>query len=181
MQDQMAGRNDQAIANAMMAMTQALAQAHANALGQQNNQGTVDELKMDRFLRNEPPAFKGKYNPDAAQEWIDDIERIFRAMACTDAQKVMLATHVLAGDAEHWWRHAYQRMVEAGTLLTWDAFKAEFLRKYFLSDVPNEKEMEFLSLSQGSMSVGDYAARFEALIRFCPHYSTEEAELSNVC
>jgi hypothetical protein len=176
----MAGRNDQAIAKAMMEMTQALAQAHA-AAGQQKNKGTTNELRMDHFLRYEPPKCKGKYDPDGAQEWIDDIERIFRAMACTDAQKVMLATHVLAGDAEHWWRHACQRMVEAGTLLTWDAFKAEFLRKYFLSDVPNEKEMEFLSLSQGSMSVGDYAARFEALIRFCPHYSTEEAELSNVC
>jgi hypothetical protein len=46
----MAGRNDQAIANAMMAMTQALAQAHAAAMGQQNNQGTADELKMDRLM-----------------------------------------------------------------------------------------------------------------------------------
>jgi hypothetical protein len=28
------------------------------------------------------------------------------------------------------------------------------------------------------MSVGDYTTKFEALIRFCPHYSTAEAELS---
>ncbi|PNY08434.1 cellular nucleic acid-binding protein [Trifolium pratense] len=38
--------------------------------------------------------------------------------------------------------------------------------------------MEFLSLTQGSMSIGDYAAKFEALIRFCPNYNTAEAEVS---
>ncbi|PNY08433.1 cellular nucleic acid-binding protein [Trifolium pratense] len=101
----MAGRNNQAIANAMTAMAQALAQANAAAVGQQNMHGTADENRMDCFKRHDPPKFKGKYDPDGAQEWIDDVERIFRAMTCTDAQKVTLATHMLAGEAEHWWRN----------------------------------------------------------------------------
>ncbi|PNX88317.1 cellular nucleic acid-binding protein [Trifolium pratense] len=174
----MAGRNDQAIANALTDVAQAIAQGNVATMGQQNIHGTTEENRVDRFTRQNPSKFKGKYDPDGAQEWIDDIERIFRAMICTDAQKVMLATHVLVGEAEHWWRNTHQRMEAAGTLITWNGFKTEFLRKYFPLDVRNKKEMEFLSLAQGSMSVGDYSAKFEALIRFCPHYNTTGAEVS---
>ncbi|MCI82676.1 putative Ty3/Gypsy polyprotein/retrotransposon, partial [Trifolium medium] len=48
------------------------------------------ENRMDRFLRNRPPTFKGKFDPDGAQEWLDEIERIFQAMTSTDPQKVRL-------------------------------------------------------------------------------------------
>ncbi|MCI94919.1 hypothetical protein A2U01_0116217, partial [Trifolium medium] len=65
----MAGRNDQAIANAMTAMAQALAQANAADVGQQNIHGTADENRVDHFTRHNPPKFKGKYDPDGAQEW----------------------------------------------------------------------------------------------------------------
>ncbi|MCI55751.1 cellular nucleic acid-binding protein, partial [Trifolium medium] len=82
---------------------------------------------MDRFLRNRPPTFKGKFDPDGAQEWLDEIERIFRDMTSTDPQKVRLATHMLAGDVEHWWRNIRQRMEAAGTPITWMASRNEFL------------------------------------------------------
>jgi hypothetical protein len=51
----MAGRNDQAIANAMMAMAQELARANAAAAGQQINQGIADELRMHRRPRDRLP------------------------------------------------------------------------------------------------------------------------------
>jgi len=35
-----------------------------------------------------------------------------------------------------------------------------FLEKYFPEDVRNKKEMEFLELRQGSMTVAEYAAKF---------------------
>jgi len=35
--------------------------------------------------------------------------------------------------------------------VTWDVFKRVFLEKYFLKDVRNKKEMEFLELKQGSL------------------------------
>jgi hypothetical protein len=54
-------------------------------------------------MRNNPPTFKGSYDPDGAQNWLQGIERIFRAMTSTNEQKVRLATHMLAEEAELWW------------------------------------------------------------------------------
>ncbi|KAF1884322.1 hypothetical protein Lal_00033495 [Lupinus albus] len=40
--------------------------------------------------------------------------------------------------------------------------------------------MEFLKLEQGNMSVGEYAAKFEELARFCP-YSALEMDVRSKC
>ncbi|MCI88980.1 putative Ty3/Gypsy polyprotein/retrotransposon [Trifolium medium] len=41
-------------------------------------------------MNNKPPIFKGGYDPDGAQKWIEGIERIFGAMRCLDEHKVLL-------------------------------------------------------------------------------------------
>jgi hypothetical protein len=51
---------------------------------------------METFLRNHPPTFTGMYDPDGAQKWLKEIERVFRVMECTDAQKVRFGAHMLA-------------------------------------------------------------------------------------
>ncbi|PNY10026.1 cellular nucleic acid-binding protein [Trifolium pratense] len=56
----MAGRNDQAIANALNNFAQVMAQ--------QDNQGNTDENRLDKFLRNNPPTFKEMYDPEGAQD-----------------------------------------------------------------------------------------------------------------
>jgi len=57
----MAGRNDVAIAAALQAMAQ--------AMGQQPNAGGNEGVRMlGTFLRNHPPTFKGRYDPDGAQK-----------------------------------------------------------------------------------------------------------------
>jgi hypothetical protein len=43
-------------------------------------------------MKQEPPKFDGGHNPFDAYKWLQEIERIFRVMEATDAQKVMLAT-----------------------------------------------------------------------------------------
>lgn len=51
-----------------------------------------------------------------------------------------------------------------------------FLENYFSTDIRIKKEIEFLELKQGNMTVADYAPKFEELSRFCPHYNGVEAE-----
>lgn len=60
-------------------------------------------------------------------------------------------------------------------MATWAEFKVEFLRKYFPEDLRTKKEVEFLNLKQGSMSVAEYAAKFEELSRCCPYINVEDA------
>ncbi|XP_058747219.1 uncharacterized protein LOC131620235 [Vicia villosa] len=66
----------------------------AGSLGQmpQANAGNWnaddDEYRaLGKFQRKNPPIFEGEHEPDKAQAWLKEIEKIFRVMNCTDAQK----------------------------------------------------------------------------------------------
>ncbi|XP_050876198.1 uncharacterized protein LOC127079888 [Lathyrus oleraceus] len=128
--------------------------------------------------RNNPPTFEGAHEPDKAQEWLKVIEKIFRVMNCSDVQKVQFGTHMLEKEAKDWWRNIVQRFYEDGIEVTWALFRDAFLEKFFPKDVRGKKEIEFLELKQGNGTIAEYAAKFEELIKFCPHYNTTNAERS---
>jgi hypothetical protein len=167
------GRNDAAIAAALHAVAQAVGQPQVVGAG------VNDGVRMlETFLRNHPPTFKGRYDPDGAQSWLKEIERIFRVMDCSEAQMVRFGTHMLADEADDWWV-GIRPILEVGEeVITWAVFKREFLNRYFPEDVRGKKEIEFLELKQGDMSVTEYAAKFVELAKFYPHYSADTAEFS---
>ena len=119
---------------------------------------------MSEFQRMSPPGFEGGFNPNGAQRWVQEMEKRFETLGCTDVQKATYAVFMLSGEAETWWKHARQVLgLEAGAV-TWTVFKKSFLEKYFPEDIRNKKELEFMNLTQGSMNVGEYYAKFEELI-----------------
>ena len=61
------GRDDGAIAQALTLMAQVLAQVNERAAAGHRDPGEAEERRLDRFLRNSPPTFKGRYDPDGAQ------------------------------------------------------------------------------------------------------------------
>jgi len=169
----MTGRNDAAIAAALQAMAQ--------AVGQQPNVGVGanGEIRMlETFLRNHPPTFKGRYDPDGAQTWLKEVERIFRVMQCSEVQMVHFGTHMLAEEADDWWVSTQPILENGGGVVTWAVFRREFLNRYFPEDVRGKKEIEFLELKQGDMLVTEYAAKFVDLAKFYPHFTPETAEFS---
>src|SRR4030043_2395549 len=129
-------------------------------------------------MRHNPTVFKGRYDPDGAYAWLHGVDKIFRAMATTDVQKVRLATHMLSEEAESWGLNTCQRLMATGVVISWVVFKDAFLEKYFPEDVKCKKEIEFLELKQGNMSVADYAAKFEELSRFCHGYLVGGSDVS---
>ena len=131
---------------------------------------------LTEFLRNHPPKFKGMCDPEGAQNWIKEHEEIFSVMVCTDVQKVDYATFMLAEEAEHWWDNTRRRLEIAGTAVSWNLFKDRFLEKYFPVGVRDKKELEFISLTQVNQTVGEYAARFRELARFCSSYATADSD-----
>ncbi|XP_058784046.1 uncharacterized protein LOC131658809 [Vicia villosa] len=53
-----------------------------------NRNGDDDEYRaLGKFQKNNPPTFEGEHEPDKAQAWLKAIEKIFRVMNCTDAQR----------------------------------------------------------------------------------------------
>ena len=87
----MDGRNNCAITDALQALAQAIGNPNRGEAG-----GAVEYQGLDRFQRNNPPSFSRGYNPDGAQNWIREIEKIFRVMACPEGKKVAFGTYTLA-------------------------------------------------------------------------------------
>jgi len=99
-------------------------------------------------------------------------------MVTNDDQKVRLATHMFAEEVEYWWTSTNRRIEAGGDVVTWVRFKSEFLKKYFPKDLRNKKEAKSLNLKQGSMSVAEYAAKYEEISRFCRYINVEDAIVS---
>ncbi|GAU42645.1 hypothetical protein TSUD_398500, partial [Trifolium subterraneum] len=134
------------------------------------------EKRLDRFLKHKPSFFVGGFNPDEAVKWVEEVEIIFDAMECANENKLALGTYMLREEANQWWKNAKLKLGDRGVVITWEMFKREFFNKYFPADVKNKKVVEFMKLEQGNMSVAEYAAKFESLCAFSPHYNTPEAE-----
>ncbi|XP_022866777.1 uncharacterized protein LOC111386549 [Olea europaea var. sylvestris] len=112
---------------------------------------------VEQFRRYKPSTFDGNSEPLVVEEWIRGLERIFRHIACTDAQKILCAEFMLIGAAGHWWESVSRtRTKEQQCSLTWEQFKDE--------------------LRQGNMSLTDYERQFEQLSRYAPHLVDTEVK-----
>ncbi|KAK7393128.1 hypothetical protein VNO78_21582 [Psophocarpus tetragonolobus] len=150
------------MARAMREMGVALTQQAMN-----HQHIVVDRTTLADFRKNDPPYFRGEYDPEKAEEWVQTLEDIFIAMECPDEWRVSHASFQLQGDAKVWWK-ATQRMLESrGEIITWDLFKTLFLEKYFPVSARNAKEVEFNKIYQGNMTISKYAAKFESLAKYC--------------
>jgi len=110
--------------------------------------------------------FSGKTSPDATDQWLKDLERIFDAKMCQADNRLAFAVYMLTEEAEHWWMSMKSIMEERGEPVTWEAFRGKFLLEYFPDSVRYAKEVEFLQLTQGGKSIADYAEKFKHLNRF---------------
>lgn len=127
-------------------------------------------------MKGNPPQFHGEYNPEAIELWIQEIKKIFVAIYCREDRKVTYASFMLVGRTEAWQKNK-QRLLEAeGRVITWELFMESFLEKHFLKRVRQVKEKEIMDLKQESMSIGEYAMRFEALLKFYQFYQVQPNE-----
>ncbi|MQL67928.1 hypothetical protein Taro_000204 [Colocasia esculenta] len=77
------------------AHTQAALQAQLEAQAEIPAQDHGGPSIMERFKWMLPPSFKGESDPLLAENWMREIEKIFRAVRCADEDKVTLATYML--------------------------------------------------------------------------------------
>ncbi|XP_022856555.1 uncharacterized protein LOC111377664, partial [Olea europaea var. sylvestris] len=96
-------------------------------------------------------------------------------MNCNDAQKVSCAKFMLTDDAGHLWESETRtRTTEQQRNLTWNQFKESLMGKYFPQSLKDQKEVEFLQLTQGNLPLGEYERKFERLSRYAPHMVNTE-------
>ena len=107
------------------------------------------------FKNAEPPTFQGSHDPMVAINWIRHIERVYTVVEYNEEQKVRYASYMLKRDAESCWLNAQRAM---GGEASWDRFKELFYKKYIPNAVRNAKDIEFMKLEQGDMTVAAYCS-----------------------
>ncbi|MQM18095.1 hypothetical protein Taro_051081 [Colocasia esculenta] len=128
-------------------------------------------MQVEKFLRLQPPTYSGGPNPDTAEHWVHEIERVFATMRCPAADKVVLAAYQLRGFALEWWRLKMQTTFAGRTeeAITWSEFLDVFNDTFFPIQVQQVKREQFRTLQQGNSSVLEYQMRFMALSRYAPY------------
>ena len=86
-----------------------------------------------------------------------------------------IAAYMLDGRALKWWTSIRNRQ-QSGVELTWEDFKREYNLQFYPSVYRDQKQREFLALTQGSLSVAEYEATFTALSRYAAILVADEGE-----
>ncbi|XP_057954061.1 uncharacterized protein LOC131148364 [Malania oleifera] len=115
-----------------------------------------------------PPTFSRGHDPMIEKDWVDKTERILEVLYYTDKQQVLYATIQLSKEAGRWWTAVNLLEKHRGGLeeMLWSCFKEVFFDRYFLASVCDAKADKFSALTQGSMTVQGYVARYIELSRF---------------
>ncbi|MQM18061.1 hypothetical protein Taro_051045 [Colocasia esculenta] len=122
-----------------------------------------------------PPSFNGESQPLLVENWMREIEKIFRAIRCAEEDKVSLATYMLQERVNVWWDSLLRTRFEDGAVeVVWDKFLRLFRDKFIPEHIQDKMEQEFLTLTHGSMTVLDYEVRFAELSKYAPHIVVDE-------
>jgi hypothetical protein len=157
----------QAMTNMAAAVAaQTAAKIQRDQLKQQREAREADSRGLTDFRRHNPPQFHGELDPEKADLWLQEVEKILKVMNCPEESNVNYATYLLLGDAEYWWKNAKSMLENAQEEITWEVFQTKFLERYFPQSARTKLGDDFLKLRQGNMTVGAYAARFETLSRY---------------
>lgn len=54
----------------------------------------IDERRVWNFQKMKPPTFESGLNVTQAEEWLTEMEKIFRVTQCTEIEKTTLATYI---------------------------------------------------------------------------------------
>src|SRR5215475_14516755 len=101
---------------------------------------------MPKFIKYQPPAFRGKFDAQAAEDWLIRMEKIFEVLGCPTEVKAKMAIYKLEGDADRWWKNTTLILHAWNISLTWEVFQKKFNEKYFPKSVRIQKEKEYLAI-----------------------------------
>ena len=139
----------------------------------------------------DPPKFNGEVDPIAALHWLSELKKIFEMLEIDDNKiRISLASFQLVGEASEWWstlvngQHDAMRVlgganpqgvIDSLAGMSWMDFEASFESQYFPELFRDKLRGQCERLEQWSMSVNQYATKFQSLSRFA-HDSVNSEE-----
>ncbi|XP_057968046.1 uncharacterized protein LOC131157719 [Malania oleifera] len=139
---------------------------------------TVAGCTIEKFTRMHPSKFTKGSDLIVAENWVQKTEKILKVLHCTDKQKVFYATFQLAREAERWWMTVglLEEQITDSSRMTWGRFKEVFFETYFPTSIHDVKANEFSSLTQGTLTMQSYTAKYIELSHFAPCMISNEYE-----
>ncbi|XP_030531916.2 uncharacterized protein LOC115741990 [Rhodamnia argentea] len=137
-----------------------------SALTNPTADGILAALTQVGALMLKPSKFTGTGKPEEAEQWIKEMEKMFRLLNCTDVHKMTPAEYRMDRNAMYWWQAMEDTVFPARTEIVWEIFVTAFYEKYFSSCTQDRKLIDFVELKRGDRTVDEYEAKFSELSRF---------------
>jgi hypothetical protein len=129
------------------------------------------------FLSTQPPLFSKAEEPLDADAWLRTIESKFTLLTipCAESSKAHFAAQQLHGAARIWW-DSYYAMQTDGHDISWEEFRNAFRTHHIPEGLMERKLNEFLSLTQGTRTVLQYAQAFNHLCQYAGYHADNDAK-----
>ncbi|XP_027178037.1 uncharacterized protein LOC113777202 [Coffea eugenioides] len=137
-----------------------------NPIPQLENHVEGGDRALERFQKFSPPQFIGGPDLDVAEKWLEKMIDIFATLHYTEERQVTFFVFQLEGVAHSWWNVIRMKWEREQTRRTWINFMRKFNAKYFPLLIQEQKEDEFIRLSQGAQTVAEYESHFTRLPKF---------------
>ena len=134
-------------------------------LAQHSRSTPSTQSTFDRIARHRPPTYDGVADPTILESWIREMGKLFDATFCPEHEKVQIAAYYLRGEADNWWTLAKDACMPLQSM-SWIEFVDKIQERFYPDELRWQKQEEFLTLTQGKMSVQAYTDRFTELSRF---------------
>jgi hypothetical protein len=161
-------RHQRAERQANLATLQHLAQIATHHNNHGGNDDEEPRNKLRDFQNSNPPTFTKSTEPLDADDWLHTIENKLKYEGVGENEKVLYATHFLAGAVGAWWENV-RAMQPEGQVMTWKAFKTKFRKAHIPSRLIKIMRDKFLNLKQSGMSVTEYLNKFTTWGRYAPN------------
>jgi hypothetical protein len=136
------------------------------------------QVTLAEFLKLKPPTFSGSSVSEDPQRFIDGLERLWRALGCSDVRAVELTSYQLEGVAHDWFETVTHGRQMGSPPMAWKEFSELFMARFLPESVRDQLAHEFEIFEQTEgMSVSEYSARFTQLSRHAPYHITEEMRI----
>ena len=87
------------------------------------------------------------------------MEKLFNATGCPAEERVAVGTYYLKLEADNWWSTVREEWV-ANPGFVWSQFAIKLKERFYPDKLRWQKQEEFLTLSQGSLSIQEYTDKF---------------------
>ncbi|MQM05085.1 hypothetical protein Taro_037893 [Colocasia esculenta] len=136
-----------------------------------------DEQRREERAEQQTPAPQGPMLPPPPPvDYGVFMQGLVQAMQTQAHTQAALQAQLEAQErADVWWSSLLRTHFEDGAVdVAWDAFVRLFRAKFVPEHIQDKMEQEFLSLTQGSMTVLEYKAMFSELSKYAPHIVEDE-------